>query len=287
MSDVAFVLEGTAENFDRLVVENSRRGLVVVDFWAPWVGPSLKQRGIFIDLANRYQGRFLLVSINTDEQKPLVERFGVRSLPSFKLFHQGELVAEYHGVQPEADYPRIIEQYVQKQPDPHRRQAIAAWQAGDPDKALQLLAEAVVDDPHNLALPALMAKILMRQQRFRDAHALLSSLPEHAQDSLEVRNLLVNLDIIVTAEDADTADTLIERLQAEPRDVDTLYQLAAVRMVTDEIAPALELLLEIVRSRPGYRDGFARKSMRAILDQLDADDDRVMHYRRELYRLDY
>jgi putative thioredoxin len=287
MSDVAFILEGTADNFDRLVVENSRRGLVIVDFWAPWVGPSLKQREMLIDLAKQYRGRFLLVSINTDEQKPLAERFGVRSLPSFKLFHQGELVAEYHGVQPEADYPQIIEQYVQKQPDPSSREAITAWQAGDPEKALQLLAEAVVADPENLALPALMAKILMRQQRFRDAHALLSALPEQAQDALEVRNLLAHLDIIVTAEDAETLDTLMQRLQTDPKDIDAHYQLAALRLVGDDLEPALELLLEISRSQPGYRNGIARKAMRALLDQLDADDEQVMHYRRELYRLDY
>jgi putative thioredoxin len=287
MSDVAFILEGTVDNFDRLVMENSRRGLVIVDFWAPWVGPSLKQREIFINLAKQYQGRFLLVSINTDDQKPLAERFGVRSLPSFKLFHQGELVAEYHGVQPKADYPRIVERYVQKQPDPVSREAIAAWQAGAPDKALRLLAEAVVADPENLTLAALMAKILMRQQRFRDAHALLSSLPEQAQDGLEVRNLLAHLDIIVTAEDAGTAETLMQRLQTEPKDVDTLYQLAAVRLVGDDLESALALMLELARSQPGYRNGIARKGMCAVLDQLDADDEQVIYYRRELYRLDY
>jgi putative thioredoxin len=287
MSDVAFIVEGTVENFDRLVVENSRRGLVIVDFWAPWVGPSLKQREIFIALADQYQGRFLLVSINTDEQKPLAERFGVRSLPSFKLFHQGEIVAEYHGVQPEADYPRIIETYVDKQPDPSSREAIAIWQAGDPERALQLLAEAVVADPENLALPALMAKMLMRQQRFRDAHALLSALPEQDQDALEVCNLLAHLDIIVTAEDAETIDTLIQSLQTEPNDVDASYQLAAVRLVGDDLEAALALLLEIARNHPGYRKGIARKAMRAVLDQLNAGDERVMHYRRELYRLDY
>ncbi|MCU7813391.1 MAG: thioredoxin, partial [Candidatus Thiodiazotropha sp. (ex Notomyrtea botanica)] len=114
MTNPAYILEGTVDNFDHLVLENSKRGLVLVDFWAPWVGPSLKQREILIELAERYKGRFLLVSVNTDDQKPLAERFGVRSLPSFKLFRQGELVAEYHGVQPEADYPRIVESYVEK-----------------------------------------------------------------------------------------------------------------------------------------------------------------------------
>ncbi|MES9840914.1 MAG: tetratricopeptide repeat protein [Candidatus Thiodiazotropha endolucinida] len=287
MSDAVYILEGTVDNFDRLVVENSKRGLVIVDFWAPWVGPSLKQREIFVDLAKHYQGRFLLVSINTDEQKPLAERFGVRSLPSFKLFHQGEMVAEFHGVQPEADYSRIIDEYVQRQPDPISREAIAAWQAGDPEKALQLLAEAVVADPENLALPALMSKILMRQQRTRDAHALLSSLPEQAREAVEVRNLLAHLDVIVTAEDADPPTTLVQRLQADPKDADTLYQLAAIRLVGDDLEAALKLLLEVARSHPGYRNGIARKAMRAALDQLDAGDELVAHFRRELYRLDY
>ncbi|MBT3059358.1 MAG: tetratricopeptide repeat protein [Candidatus Thiodiazotropha sp.] len=287
MSDAPYILEGTVENFERLVVENSKRGLVIVDFWAPWVGPSLKQRAILVDLAKRYQGRFLLVSINTDEQKPLVERFGVRSLPSFKLFHRGEMVAEYHGVQPEADYPRIIEQYVQRALDPTSREVIAAWQAGDPDRALQLLAEAILADPENLELPALMGKILMRQQRYHDAHALLSALPEQAREAVEIRDLLAHLDIIVTAGDAETPERLMQRLQADPKDAESLYQLAALRLVGDELEEALDLLLELARSNPSYRDGIARRGMRAVLDKLDVGDEQVTRYRRELYRLDY
>ncbi|MCU7854427.1 MAG: tetratricopeptide repeat protein, partial [Candidatus Thiodiazotropha sp. (ex Lucinoma borealis)] len=184
MTTPSYILEGTADNFDRLVLENSKRGLVIADFWATWVGPSLKQQQIFIDLAQRYEGRFLLVSINTDEQKALAERFGVRSLPSFKLFRHGDLVGEYHGVQPESDYPRIIDEYVQKQLDSSSREAIAAWQSGDPERALKILAEAVVNDPQNLSLPALMTKILMRQVRFREAYDLLSALPKQAQEGV-------------------------------------------------------------------------------------------------------
>jgi putative thioredoxin len=281
------VLEATTENFDRLVLENSRRGLVMVDFWAPWVGPSLRQREILIDLAKHHQGRFLLVSVNTDEQKSLAERFGVRSLPSLKLFYQGELVAEYHGVQPEADYPRIVERYVQKQLDEVSRQAIATWQSGDADKALQLLAEAAVNAPDNLAYPALMAKILLRQERYEEAHSLLSSLPEAAQDAVEIRNLLAHLDFIVVARQAEERETLQQLVSSSPDDPALCYRLAAVCLVGDDVERALELLLGLARSHPGYRNGVARKGMRALLDRLDAKDEQVARYRRELYRLDY
>lgn len=283
----AYILEGSVENFDRLVLENSRRGLVAVDFWAPWAGPSLRQREMLTELAERHEGRFLLVSVNTDEQKPLAERFAVRSLPSLKLFHQGELVAEYHGVQPEADYPRIVERYVQRQLDPTCRQAIATWQAGEPDKALQLLAQGAVNQPDNLALPALMGKILMRQERYREAHVLLMALPLPAQEAVEIRNLLAHLDFIVTAEDAEPAETLLQALESTPEDPDLSYRLAARELIGDDIDSALDRLLSLARSHPAYRNGVARKGMRAILDRLDPADEQVARYRRELYRLDY
>ncbi|MCU7809208.1 MAG: tetratricopeptide repeat protein [Candidatus Thiodiazotropha sp. (ex Semelilucina semeliformis)] len=287
MTNPAYIFEGTVDNFDHLVLENSKRGLVLVDFWAPWVGPSLKQREILIELAESYQGRFLLVSVNTDDQKPLAERFGVRSLPSFKLFRHGELVAEYHGVQPEADYPRIVESYVEKPLDETSRQAIATWQAGDPNAALQLLAEAAVSEPTQLAYPALMTKILMRQERFPEAHTLLSALPLEAQDSVEIRNLLAHLDFIVTAKAVGERELLQQQLDSTPEDPELQYALAALSLMSDDIQTALDLLLKLARSQPGYRNGIARKGMQAVLDQLDAQDEQVAHYRRELYRLNY
>ncbi len=282
-----YILEGTRENFERLVLDNSRRGLVVVDFWAPWVGPSLRQREILTDLAKRYEGRFLLVSVNTDEQKSLAERFSVRSLPSFKLFHQGELVGEYHGVQPEADYPQIVERYVQRALDPTCREAIATWQSGQPERALQRLAEAAIEDPQNLAFPALMGKILMRQERYRDAHALLTALPPEAREAPEISSLLAHLDFIVTAAEAAPREELEAALEANSDDPDLRYRLAASALIGDDVETALELLLALARSHPGYRNGIARKGMRAVLDWLDPADEQVARYRRELYRLDY
>ncbi|WP_177419205.1 tetratricopeptide repeat protein [endosymbiont of Lamellibrachia barhami] len=287
MAAASYIFEGTGENFDRLVLENSRRGLVLVDFWAPWVGPSMRQREMLSNLAQEYAGRFLLVSVNTDEQKPLAERFGVRSLPSFKLFKNGEMVAEYHGVQPEADYPRIIDEHAAKPVDQVSAGAIAAWQTGDPDKALQLLAEAVVNEPDNLAFPALMAKILMRQNRIDEAYQLLSSLPEAFQNEPQISGLLAHLDFLQTAAGADAKADLEARITATPEDAEARYQLASVCLHEDEIEQAFEHLLLLSRQIPVYRDGIARKGMKALLDMLDPADERVNRYRKALYRLNY
>ena len=67
-----------------------------------------------------------------------------------------------------------------------------------------------------------------------------------------------------------------------------LYEvITAVCLLGDDVDAALALLLQLARSHPGYRNGIARKGMRALLDRLDAKDEAVARYRRELYRLDY
>ncbi|MCU7857295.1 MAG: tetratricopeptide repeat protein, partial [Candidatus Thiodiazotropha sp. (ex Lucinoma borealis)] len=139
----------------------------------------------------------------------------------------------------------------------------------------------------NLSLPALMTKILMRQVRFREAYDLLSALPEQAQEGVEIRNLLAHLDIIVTAEDADELEAIQRRLEVNPKDADTRYQLAAVTLIGDDLEAALDLLLDLVRNHSTYRNGIARKTMQAVLDRLDAKDEQVARYRRELFRLNY
>jgi putative thioredoxin len=60
MSEQPFVMEATRKNLDRLVVENSRQGPVLVDFWAEWAGPSLRQRELLLRLAREYGGVFCL-----------------------------------------------------------------------------------------------------------------------------------------------------------------------------------------------------------------------------------
>ncbi len=51
MSQDAPVLAATTDNFDQLVLENSRKGPVLVDFWASWAGSSLRQRELLQRLA--------------------------------------------------------------------------------------------------------------------------------------------------------------------------------------------------------------------------------------------
>jgi putative thioredoxin len=275
----------TRQNFQQLVVQNSRRGFVLVDFWSPRAGPSLRQREVLTELANEFAGRFLLATVNTDEEKQIAADYGVRSLPSLKLFRHGKIIEELRGMQPVADYRRLIERHLAQAADPLQNAALAAWQAGKQEQALQLLAQGAMEDRQNPALPLLMAKLLTQAQRAADAHRLLSALPAPLREDEAIVKLSAHLDFLVTAADAPEQQQLQARIAADPADHQARYQLAAQLLTQDEIGAALEQLMAIERHQPTFRDGAPRKGLLALFSLLDAGDERVKRYRAELFNL--
>ncbi len=287
MSQPAFIYAATRENFTRLVLENSRRGLVLVDFWAPWVGPSLRQREMLVALAEEYRGRFLLVTVNTDEQKQIAGDYGVRSLPLCKLFRHGRVVETLHGVQPRADYREAVERHLGTPASPAQQAALRAWSQGEPEQALQILAQAAIEAPDDLELPLLMSKLLVQLERIDDAHALLSALPPEGRDQPRVARMLSHLEFLLTAAEAPPREEVEQALERDPEDLQARYQLAARALLADEFETAMQQLIEILRRDLGFRQGAARRGLQAVFDSLEKDDPRVKPYRAEFFRLAY
>lgn len=285
MADAGFVLEGNEFNFDKLVIENSRKGLVVVDFWAPWAGPSLRQQQVLKRLANEYRGRFLLVTVNTDAQKGIAQRFAVKSLPSCKLFRQGKVVEDVRGMQPEADYKTLVDRYLVPLGDKARLAAARAWNDGDPDKAIRVLAEGAMADPENLEIPAMLAKLLMRLQCFDEAREVLAALPAEARDTTGLATLRAHLDFILAAAAVDDEAALLARAARSPEDLDTQFSAAALHLVGDRYEEALQALIRILRIDRDYAAGAARRGLLAIFETLGGDHALVARYRGELARL--
>jgi putative thioredoxin len=285
MTKSAYILEGTELNFDKLVLENSSKGLVLVDFWAPWAGPSLRQQKLLRQLAEEYGGRFLLVTVNTDQQKGIAGRFGVKSLPSFKLFRNGKVVEDIRGMQPEADYRAIVDRYLVPLADKVRLAAGRAWDQGDHARAIQVLAEGAMAEPDNLDIPAMLAKLLMRLERFQEAREVLSALPPEARDTTELATLRAHLDFITAARAVDDESAVLARAERSPPDLAAHFQVAALHLLRDEYEAALQALIVILRNDREFDDGVARRGLLAIFETLGGDHELVMRYRGELARL--
>ncbi|TAM44546.1 MAG: hypothetical protein EPN55_10465 [Gammaproteobacteria bacterium] len=108
MAEPRFVFDATPDNFRTLVLANSEKGPVAVNFWSPRAGPCLMLMPRLLKLAKEFGGRFLLVRLNTDEHGRLARDWGVTSIPMTKVFRHGRVVDTLHGAESETSVRALL-----------------------------------------------------------------------------------------------------------------------------------------------------------------------------------
>ena len=103
-------IEVNDANFQQEVIEKSKEVPVVVDFWAVWCGPCVMISPILEKLAKEYEGKFILAKLNVDENPTVSRNYGIMSIPSIKMFKNGEVTDEFVGAMPEP----IVRQWLEK-----------------------------------------------------------------------------------------------------------------------------------------------------------------------------
>ena len=98
-------------NFDIDVIEKSRSTPLVVDFWASWCGPCKVLTPVLEEL-DQEDDRWELVKINTEEHPELARAYHVMSIPNVKMFHEGEVIAEFAGALPRAYIQKWLDENI-------------------------------------------------------------------------------------------------------------------------------------------------------------------------------
>jgi putative thioredoxin len=277
-----FVFEATAQDFEPLVAGNSRQGPVLVYFWAPGAGSCLALTPRLVRLATEYAGRFLLVMVNTDHLGRIARDFGVTSRPTLKLFVGGRSIETLQRVPTDAELRALIDAHLVRPSDHQHAQAVAAFEAGDPEHAFALLTRAGTADPANLRIPVDHAKLLIRAGRIEEAESLLAALPDDIQERGEVEQLRAHTGFLLAAVDAPDDAALLEAIGQDADDLESRYRLAARRVVADDVEGALDELVEIVARDTDYRADAARRGIFAVFAMLGDDSPVVDRYRARL-----
>jgi len=62
---------------------------VVVDFYADWCGPCKKVGPVIAELAGEYDGKVKVCKMDVDTNTERAAEFGIRSIPTVKIFKGG------------------------------------------------------------------------------------------------------------------------------------------------------------------------------------------------------
>jgi putative thioredoxin len=271
MTVLNHVLDGSLENFQQLVVENSKKGAVLVNYWAPNAGPCLKLWQVLEKLSEEYQGRFLLVNVNTDRQTALVRQQGITSVPTVKIYHRGNVVESIYGAQSETSIRRSIDKYVSQTNGGTISQAVRMYQSGEVEEALELLIRTARAEPNNLKLHSTTVKLLLREKRYADIESYVSALVDEAREQEEISTLRVHAKMLHLAQLAPATEQLDKQLEKAPDDLDAALKRAAVALVQDDYETALVHLAFVLRKDRHYCDELPRKAMLVIFSLLGDD----------------
>lgn len=285
MSESPYIHNVSAQNFQVLVIENSLKQPVLVDFWADWCEPCKTVMPMLAKLAEEYAGKFILAKVDTEQEKELAAHFSIKSLPTMKLFVKGQVADERIGVIPESEVRAFIDAFITSESDKIVRAAMQALDEGRAEDALALMNQALAKDPENADLKISIAKIVAAQGDRDSALALLDSLSDEDNKKDEAVKLRAEIEVAKQLENAPALPEIEQRLSDDPKDLEALLQKSRHLSASADYDEAMECLLKIMTVDRQFEDDLGRTSLISLFDLLGGEHPSVQKYRRKMFTL--
>jgi len=276
-----YIVDVTAENFNQAVLSNSHKGPVMVNYWAENAGPCLRLWPVLEKLANDYKGQFLLVNIDTSKNKQLAFDYGINSVPTVKLFLNGEVVDQIYGYDSPDSFKKMLDKYLARESDKDLAAAVSLYQNGHKEAAFDQLNKLIIIDPENSRIQLTFAKLLMKEEAYEQAYALLEKTPLKSE-SEEAVVLMTNALFLSTAQKSSGLEDIQQQLKDQPEDLTILFQLCSHQMMQSKFTEAMDILLQIIKLDYVWRDGIASLCLRGLFIMLGKDNPDVVQYRQKL-----
>jgi putative thioredoxin len=271
MSTSNYIVDVSEADFEFEVVAFSQKTPVVVDFWAEWCIPCRTLGPVLEKLAEEGRGAFRLAKINVDLNPNLARRFGIRSIPAVKAFRDGQVVAEFIGVQPEPQLRGFIRSISLQHMDLLYEKAQNLSRMGRWEGAEKCFRTYLEDTSHQPAGTLGLIKCLIMQGKTSEAQGLLQTFP----DSKELKSAEFLRPVVQALQFLQTGQ--ID--QEEP--LGAAYA-NALRLITRGNLPAaMDGVLDVLRQEKRYRSGEARRVMVGLLELMGEDNPQTREYRNE------
>lgn len=281
-----YIVNIDATNAAALLIDESHKRPVVVDFWADWCAPCKVLMPLLEKIANEYQGAFLLAKVNADQQPGIAQQLGVRNLPTVMIIQGGQPVDGFAGAQPESVVRRMLEKYLPKPWDGLLNRGIEAMAQGDFNAALTPLRQAWTESKQRYDITLAYVQALIECQRLDEAETLLDGVKAADRDT-GYEQLRSHLSAMREISVSPEIRALEQRLSDSENDLDLRYQLAEAYAGSGLAREAMEHLIAILRADRNHGDGASKRKLLDMIASLGKGDPLAVEYQRKLYSLLY
>ncbi|TFV56904.1 tetratricopeptide repeat protein [Mycobacterium sp. PS03-16] len=254
-------VEVTEANLEAEVLVRSSQVPVVVLLWSPRSESSVALGQTLADLAVADRGKWSLATVDVDTTPRVAQMFGVQAVPTVVALAAGQPISSFQGPQPPDQLRRWVDSLLN---------ATAGKLSGAPggDEAEEV-DPAVAQAREHLDAGNFDAALSAYQ-------AILDAQPNHAEAKGAVRQ--IGFLQRATAQRPDA----VAVADAAPDDIDAAFAAADVEILQQQIEPAFDRLITLVKRTAGDDRTKVRTRLIELFELFDPADPEVIAGRRKL-----
>ena len=273
------IVDSDTASFSNDVIEASKTGPVLVDFWADWCAPCKQLTPILEELVKSYKGLIKLVKIDTEKNQELSQQLQIQSLPTVYAFYEGQPIDGFSGAMPENEVKKFINKVIDASGGnkiEELQKAIAdaekLFNEEDFESALNAFSNLLSAEANNAKIIAGYGKCLLKLDRNEEVKELLEGLEEDMLNDKNIISLIALSKLEKNNKTAGAPEEYIEEVNINPNNHELRFKLAEAYLASNLKQQGIEQLLIIVKKDRKWEDDKARKKIIELLDAFGEDD---------------
>jgi putative thioredoxin len=277
-------IEVTLENFQQIILEESKTKPVLVDFWAEQVPESLQLRDKLAADLNGFEAHVLFATVDCQTQQQIAQQFGIQGLPTAILVKDGQPLDGLTGPQSDENIKEFLAKHLPKQEDLLLAQAQHLLADNNVNDAFTVINNAYQLDSERADIKLVLSDVYLKTGKITEAESILATILMVDQDSY-YQALIAKLELATQAADSPEIKALEAQLANDTDNIELQHQLVAQYSQVNRHEEALVLLFRLMQKDSS--DAVSKSLYLDVLKSLSDGDPLANKYRRKLYTLMY